>query len=131
MVLDTVHSRGVGRMHGGMKIARPFQDAKFMLTTDTVVENKKGSGVESKSRPGLVIRRRIMVRHADEVAGGPPTPALSSLSLTAHENSPKHQQSDIVRYGLYSTVASHFSVDDAAVLATPSFLEKLQGYYNQ
>lgn len=97
MVLDTVHSSGVGRIHGGMKIARPFQDAKFMLTPDMVAENKKGSGVESKSRPGLVIRRRIMVRHADEVAGGPPTPALSSHPPTAHENSPKHQQSDIVR----------------------------------
>lgn len=102
MVLDTVHSSGVGRMHGGMKIARTFQapDAKLMLIPDMVVEKKKDSGVESNSRPGLVIRRRIMVRHTDEVAAGPPTPALSSHHhpLTAHENSPK-PQSDIARYG--------------------------------
>lgn len=82
MVIDTVPSSGVGRMHGQaklMKIVRPLHSlqgsvAKRSTASTSTVDTKCGTTINLDgnldSRPTLVIRRRIMVPQSDEAAEG-------------------------------------------------------------
>lgn len=98
-LIDTVH---FGGMHGGMKIARPLhmsqgpEEAKLILTPGMVGEKEGVFNLDSSSRPGLAIRRRIMVcqsEEADEDVAGTfagRTPALLNQPNAALTTSVNH-----------------------------------------
>ncbi|KAG0578730.1 hypothetical protein KC19_4G045800 [Ceratodon purpureus] len=77
MVIDSVHSSGVSRMHAGqirrMKIVRPLHSLEGfeanipILASLSTVEEKSNTGAGNlERRQSLVIRRRIMVPQLEE-----------------------------------------------------------------
>jgi len=110
MDIDTAHSSGVCRMHGGMKTAWASQssqepEAKLILTPSMVAEMSGAVELDSSSRPGLVTRRRIMARQseeADEAAAlsNQPNAATTTSVILSHERTDRSSQQCEVMYVL-------------------------------